>query len=307
MNLLNLEHVCKKFVNIKALDHLSLKFRGGVLGFIGPNGAGKTTTINILGGFIKADSGEVEVLGLDPWNDRIELYKRMGLMPDEVSLPSGLTGYRVLKHEAKIHGIKDCDKRILEVSSLLGIKDFLDRRVGTYSSGMYKRLLIARTLLNPELELVVLDEPFSNIDVESIITITKLIVDMKREGRNFLIASHILPHLLPVCSDFAFIFRGRVVAKGSFSELLGRIDRFHYLIRFEGNWRSIIQELTTYEEVSEYRLDELGLHLVTRKPWETLSKIYGYCVKHDLKILEVSLYPDPLTQVFFKLGGSDEN
>ena len=307
MSILALDNVSKKFGSVQALSGLTLKFNGGVLGLIGPNGSGKTTTINILGGFIRPDIGRVEVFGLDPWRDRSKIFLRMGLLPDEIYLPKGLTGYNLLRNEAMILGIRDINGRIEEVSQLLGIGGFLHRRIGSYSSGMYKRLLLARTLLNPDIDLIVLDEPFSNIDVESIVTISKVVQDLRKKGKNFLIASHILPHLLPICSEYAVILDGKIVVKGSFSQLFSEIDEYHYLIRVDKYIDELIDHIKSIEGVKRIESDELGIHIITHNPRSLLMRLYECFKDFGVYLLEATLYPDPLTHIFLKLGVSNED
>ena len=304
--ILLLRDVYKSFGEVRALDGLSLEFGGGVLGFIGPNGAGKTTTINIVSGFIRPDNGVVRVFDLDPWSERAEVFSRMGVMPDEIVFPGWLTGYQLLKVEAQAMGLGDYEGRILELARMVGIDWALGMRVGGYSTGMFKRLLMARTLLNPDVDLYILDEPFSNVDVESIITFVGLIRELSRSGKSFIIASHILPHLLPICDNFVFIRSGRIVASGGFRELLSRLDRFHYLLRLDGDVEGLVEGLSTIGGVEEYHIDELGLHIFLRDPRKSLMDVLELCRDLGVSVWEFSLYPDPLTQVFFRLGGGDE-
>jgi len=294
--------VYKFFGKIKALDGLNLKFDGGVLGFIGPNGAGKTTTLNLIAGFIKPDGGSIEVFGMNPWDERHNLFRRMALLPDELEFPSYLTGYDVLRGEARLYGLDNIDDVVRDVAHRVNIEWALNQRIGTYSMGMYKRLLIVRTFLNPDVEFVVLDEPFSNIDVESIILITKFIMEEVERGVNFLIASHVLPHLLSICDHFSFIHRGKIIADGDVNRLAGFVDEFKYLIRFRGDPPDNLDIISTSKYIIEYSVDRLGLHITTRDPSNALKDIFRFLIGDGSNVIEVSLYPDLLTQIFINLG-----
>jgi len=219
------ENLSKFFDKVKALEDLSVKIPKGISGLIGPNGAGKTTFIHILSGLIKPSSGRVEVMGLEPWSQRCELMRKMGVMLERPVFPQNVTGLRYILHVARVMGLSE--KEAFEALRKAGLLESSERKISGYSAGMKVRLGIAKAILgNPEI--VILDEPTANLDPQGRIELLKLIRRMHRENNvNFLISSHVLPELQKVCSWVCLIHEGRIVEHG-FVE--GLLDKYSYNI-----------------------------------------------------------------------------
>ncbi|MGQ9479559.1 MAG: ABC transporter ATP-binding protein [Thermoproteota archaeon] len=240
------ENLSKFFGRVKALENLSVKMPNGVNGLIGPNGAGKTTLIHVLTGLIKPDSGEVEVMGLEPWSQRYELMKRMSVLLERPVFPLGLTGFRYILHVARVMGLSE--KEAVEALRKTGILDAAERKIAGYSAGMNVRLGIAKAILgNPEL--VVLDEPTANLDPQGRIDLLRLIRRMHRDNNvSFLVSSHVLPELQKVCSWVCLMYEGRAVEQGFVNDLLDKYSSKVYAIRVSKPGE-LVDALKTFKDI----------------------------------------------------------
>lgn len=209
----------KNFGNVKALVDLDLTVPSGIFGFIGPNGAGKTTLLRILLGLIKADSGRAEVLGLDSLAKSLEIRRRVGVLHEK---PLFFPTMKVIDYLDKVRRIYRSSQESTDLLMLVGLDYAKDRRIGDLSAGMHQRLGLAQALIgNPEL--VFLDEPTSNLDVDGRDEIIRLVVDINSmKGVSFFISSHILSEVERVCHHIAFIKRGKIIETGPVRDIIRR-------------------------------------------------------------------------------------
>lgn len=223
------EGLTKSFGEIRALDGFNFNAPKGINGLIGPNAAGKTTLIHLITGLIKPDSGSVQVMGFEPWSERHQLMKRVGVLLERATLPLNVSGARYIQHLTRLRGISDRDVRV--VLDHVGLLKASERHILGYSAGMKKRLGIAKALLgNPEL--VILDEPTADLDPNGRIQLLRLIKRMHREqGTNFLLSSHTLPELQKVCSWVCLMHEGKDVEEDFVEALLDKYSSGIYVIR----------------------------------------------------------------------------
>jgi ABC-2 type transport system ATP-binding protein len=202
------------------VDRLDLDIEAGeVFGLLGPNGAGKTTTILMLLGLVEPTKGKIEVLGLDPrWNP-IEVKRNVGYLPDAVGFYDPMTGRENLRFTARLNGLDDDDDHLESLLGLVGLGDAADQPAGEYSRGMKQRLGVADALVKSP-SVLILDEPTTAIDPEGVVEMLALIERLaKDEGVTVLLASHLLHQVQAVCDRVAIFVRGKVVAQGTPHEL----------------------------------------------------------------------------------------
>jgi ABC-2 type transport system ATP-binding protein len=217
----------KHYGDTVAVDDLDLEIRRGeVFGLLGPNGAGKTTTILMLLGLTEPTSGEVEVLGFDPRHHALDIKAAVGYLPDSVGFYEHMTGRQNLRYTARLNRIPgdERESRIDEVSTLVGITDQIDRKVGGYSRGMRQRLGLADALLKKP-SVLILDEPTVNIDpagVEEILSLVKRLA--QRDGVTVLLSSHLLHQVQEICDRIGIFVSGRLAAMGRIDELSARLE-----------------------------------------------------------------------------------
>jgi ABC-2 type transport system ATP-binding protein len=212
----------KRYGDHTVVDSLDLEVRQGeVFGLLGPNGAGKTTTILMLLGLTEPSAGSVQVLGLDPTRNPLEVKRRVGYLPDAVGFYEQMTGRENLRYTARLNRIEpgQAEGRIERLLTEVGLADAADRPAGTYSRGMRQRLGIADALVK-EPEVLILDEPTAAIDPEGVIEILGLIRRLADEqGVTLLLSSHLLRQVEEVCDRVAIFVDGKVVASGAPHEL----------------------------------------------------------------------------------------
>lgn len=209
----------------RGLDALSFSVpRGAVAGVVGPNGAGKTTTFSILGGFLQADSGSIEVLGrplTDPWLRKGGL----GLLPQDAELPLRHSPRELLSHLARLAGLRGAAVTTTVARSLsdVGLDARADDRIGTLSHGMRRRAAIATALVG-EPPLIVLDEPTAGLDPVQARSLREALLARRGAG-TLVISSHNLDELERICDHVVMIDAGRCVAEGPIAEVTGRAAR----------------------------------------------------------------------------------
>lgn len=204
-----------------ALHGLDLEVHGGeVFGFLGPNGAGKSTTIQLLLNFIRPSSGAAYLFGRPV--TCAQTRRELGYLPESVRLHSYYSGRRLLEFYASLLGFEraDCSRRATELLERLGLRDAAERRISQYSKGMLQRLGMAQALINDP-ELLILDEPTSNLDPVARRDFRDILLDLKARGKTVFICSHILSEVESVCDRVAILQQGELKRVGTMEELSG--------------------------------------------------------------------------------------
>jgi ABC-2 type transport system ATP-binding protein len=219
--MLELRHVSKHFSGIPAVDDVSFSaLPGQVTGYLGPNGSGKSTTMKMITGLIEMTSGHILFQG-KPINEDLMSYKRrMGYVPEEPYLYNHLSAVEYLSMVAQLRNLpeKDSSECIDGLLRMLGLYDDRHASISGYSKGMRQKVLISAALMhNPEL--VLLDEPFSGLDVGSALMLRSLIQVLAARGKVVLFSSHELDTVERVCSRVVILHRGKVVADDSIERL----------------------------------------------------------------------------------------
>ena len=215
---ISISGLVKTFGTTRALDGLDLEVRSGeVHGFLGPNGSGKSTTIRVLLGLLRADAGEVTLLGGDPWSDAVELHRRLAYVPGDVNLWPKLSGGEIIDVFARLRGDIDTARRaeLLERFELDPTK-----KARTYSKGNRQKVALVAGLSSGA-ELLVLDEPTSGLDPLMEAVFQECIGELKAEGRTVLLSSHILAEVEALCDRVSIIRAGRTEQSGTLEELRG--------------------------------------------------------------------------------------
>ena len=212
--------VRKRYGRRTALDGVGLEVaRGEVLGLLGPNGAGKTSLIKILLGLVRADAGEVMLLGRsgrDPASRR-----RVGYLPELFRFQPWLTADEVLVLHARLARIRWTETGRREALERVGLGERWRDRVGEFSKGMQQRLGLAVALVGDP-ELVILDEPTSALDPLGRVDVRDVVVALRGQGTTVVLNSHLIGEVERVCDRVVILDRGRVVASGGLDQLLGR-------------------------------------------------------------------------------------
>lgn len=283
---ISINALTKAYGPVKALDKLDLSVATGeVHGFLGPNGSGKTTTIRVLLGLLRRDSGEVRLLGGDPWRDAVGLHARLAYVPGDVTLWPGITGGEVIDLLGRMRGGLNRGRRddLLERFELDPRK-----KARTYSKGNRQKVALVAALAS-DAELLLLDEPSSGLDPLMESVFQQCVQDAKAQGRTVLLSSHILAEVEALCDQVSIIRAGRTVESGTLGELrhltrtsiavetvepptgLGAMPGVHDLVVTDHQARFDVD--TAHLDAMLRRLAPLGVRSMTSTP-PTLEELF---------------------------------
>jgi ABC-2 type transport system ATP-binding protein len=219
--MLELRNVHKRYSSIPAVDAVSFTARAGeITGYLGANGSGKSTTMKMISGLIKPSSGEILFDGQPIREDLMAFRERMGYVPEEPHLYTHLSGLEYLVMVAQLRNMdsKSADERIRGLLRLFGLYSDRDVSISSYSKGMRQKILLSAALMhNPDL--ILLDEPFSGLDVGSSLVLRSLIEELAKRGKVVLFSSHELATVERICSHIVILHRGKIVADDSIERL----------------------------------------------------------------------------------------
>lgn len=225
-NAIEVERLCKRYGQIRAVDNISFSVpRGSVCGLLGANGAGKTTTIAVLLGLLSPTSGAVQILGEDLLADRYRVLSRMNFSSPYVDLPQRLTIQENLDVYARLYGIKDRRQRIDNLCAALDLRDYRKRPYATLSAGQKTRVALAKALINHP-EVLLLDEPTASLDPDTADRMRAYLKDYQRQSQaTILFASHNMSEVERVCDQVLIMRAGLIVDRGTPAQLIAARGR----------------------------------------------------------------------------------
>jgi ABC-2 type transport system ATP-binding protein len=221
------ERLNKFYGSFHALKDVSFNVNSGeIYGLIGPNGAGKTTTLRIIATLLLPSSGVVKVFGMDVVSDADKVRRIISYLPEEAGAYKYLTGYEYLEFMASLYVKDKAEVKALieEAEFICGLNGRLKDKIGSYSKGMLRRLLVARSLMvHPKL--AILDEPTAGLDVIHSQYVRRMIKDYaKRNNVTMIISSHNMLEVEYLCDRVALIHEGRIILEGTPSELKNKFS-----------------------------------------------------------------------------------
>jgi len=280
-------------------------YSGKRYGLVGPNGAGKTTFIKLICGLLRPTKGSIHVFSLDPWEDRVKVCRRIGVLHEETLVPPIEKVFDIFMFVGKLKGlsIDEAKREAEDLLDFLGLWDKRHLKVGTLSAGQRRRLELALAFMGSP-ELIILDEPTANVDPSGRKDVMSIIERLSREiDATFLISTHLLLYLEKICDEIIFLSKGRVLARGSMRELISKYSK--PIIRIETSNNAIFAEkVRNLNSVSHVRIEgntvivaakskeffkdigkiasESGLYLYRIEPLhETLETIYNAIVREE--------------------------
>ena len=243
-----------------AVDHISFSVgRGEIFGLLGPNGAGKTTTILMMLGLTEISEGEVRVLGFNPAREPLSVKRRVGYLPDTVGFYDNLTAADNLRYTARLIGFRSVEreKRIAAALDRVGLGEFADKRVGTFSRGMRQRLGLAEILMKGA-QIAILDEPTSGLDPHATAELLGIIRGFKTEGVSVLLSSHLLERVQSVCDRVALFSSGQIALMGSVADLGREVLGGGYVVDIEAEGVGLAERLALIPGVSGVEKTGIG-------------------------------------------------
>ncbi len=316
--MIELHHLRKSFGGgrnvppVLALDDLSLDVpRGCLYGLLGPNGAGKTTALRILCTLLAPDSGEVRVAGQDALADPRSARRLLGYVAQDVAIDKILTGRELLRLQGNLYHLRptEIEDRLGELIGLLAMEEWIDRRCGTYSGGMRRRLDLAAGLLHRP-SVLVLDEPTVGLDIESRNAIWQVLRILRDAGVTILLSSHYLEEVDALADRLAIVEAGRVIAEGSpegLKQSLGgdrvtlRVREFSDGVEAE-RVRDLLRECQGVRQVVVNRAQGYSLNLVVEDE-DVVAQIRETLLAAGLPVFALALSRPSLDDVYLQATG----
>jgi ABC-2 type transport system ATP-binding protein len=217
MSTLLLDKVSRWFGNVVAVNDVTMSIGPGVTGLLGPNGAGKSTLIHMMGGFLAPSSGRVTLDGEPVWRN-VDIYRRIGLVPEREAMYDVVTGWEFVLANARLHRLPDPEDAARRALDTVEMTDAQERDISTYSKGMKQRVKMATALVHDP-PVLLLDEPFNGMDPRQRLHLMELLQAMGDSGRTVLFSSHILEEVEQIAGSIQVMVSGRHAASGGFREI----------------------------------------------------------------------------------------
>ena len=312
MFFIQLRDLFKSYGPVRALDGLNLKVpKGSLYGLLGPNGAGKSTAIRIICTLLAPDSGHVEVGGRDVLLEEKEIRQRLGYVAQDVAIDKILTGRELLQLQGDLYHLdsKYKRKRIDELIQRLDMDEWIDRRCGSYSGGMKRRLDLASGLLH-EPELLILDEPTVGLDIESRSVIWGLLKELRNKETTILLSSHYLEEVDELADEMAIIDKGKVIASGKPDDLkkeLGgdrvtlRVREFSDEVEAE-SVKKLIKNINGVSNVVVNQTQGYSLNFLVQSN-DVISNLSGHLSKENFEVFALSHSRPSLDDVYLQATG----
>ena len=286
--IINVKELTKKFGSFTALDGLNLEVtEGEVHGFLGPNGSGKSTTIRVLLGLLKKTSGQVSLLGKEPWGNSVELHKRLAYVPGDVNLWPNLSGGECIDLLGDLRGGLDENLRadLLQRFSLDPTKKFR-----TYSKGNKQKVALVAAFAS-DVDLYILDEPTSGLDPLMEAVFQDYVSKLKSHGKTVLLSSHILAEVEALCDRVTIIRDGKTVETGSLSDIQ-KLQRTNFTIQSKKSADAIaklkgVHEFEKSDGKASFEVEPEHLSAVTKKVAE-------------LELSHITSHPPKLEELFLR-------
>tara|TARA_Y100001970_G_C14250007_1_gene871120 strand:+ start:1582 stop:2517 length:936 start_codon:yes stop_codon:yes gene_type:complete len=292
----------RKNNKVNALKNFNINIKkGSIHGLLGPNGAGKSTFINILGGLVKKNTGNINICGIDiDKNQKLAKFK-IGIVPQELNIDPFFTPYELLELQAGLYGISKKNRRTQEILNNVGLLEQQNAYARTLSGGMRRRLLVAKALVHGP-EMLILDEPTAGVDVDLRSALWDYIKDINNKGTTVCLTTHYLEEAEKLCENITILDKGQVIKDDTKVNLLNIIST--KIVNFD---LETIQELP--DELFQFnpKIENNRLTLSYDKSKISLSKIINILNEHNIDFVEMNTYESNLENVFTKLISSNGN
>ncbi len=301
--MIELKEVSKSYDHINALNKVSFSVKSGeFFGFLGPNGAGKSTTLNILSTLLKADEGEIIIDGVNIKEDSTQIKRKIGFVPQEISLYEELSALDNLTFWGGLYGIsgKDLSDRIDDALNMAGLWDRRKDAIKNYSGGMKRRINIIASILHDP-KILLLDEPTVGIDPQSRNRIFELIEGLNQSGFTIVYTTHYMEEVERLCDKIAILDNGQIVASGTLEELK-QMGKKGELLRLSV---SRLSEELQSELIHKYdlRIDGTELELKYHNLMHDISSLLAFLREKNVSVTNIKTMQPNLESIFLELTG----
>ena len=301
--IIEVENLVKHYREVKAVDGVSFSVEEGeTFGLLGPNGAGKTTLMEILCGLRKFDEGKITVRSFDLVKDSYKVRGSIGFCPQETLLYDLLNVRENLAFSASLYSLssKKFKERLEFSAKVLGIGEFLNRRVQQLSGGMKRRANLAASIIHDP-PIVILDEPTVGFDPAIKREFWNLIRNLKSYGKTVLLSTHDMYEADEICDRVAIMEKGKIAALDkprSLKETIGGKTSIHVRVKPS----QIKQALATLKEYKGV-LSDNEIQVTADNPWETMMKVSNKLTSQGILTEKIEVVEPTLEDVFIKLSG----
>ena len=301
--IIEVENLVKHYREVKAVDGISFSVEEGeTFGLLGPNGAGKTTLMEILCGLRKFDEGKITVRSFDLVKDSYKVRGSIGFCPQETLLYDLLNVRENLAFSASLYSLssKKFKERLEFSAKVLGIGEFLNRRVQQLSGGMKRRANLAASIIHDP-PIVILDEPTVGFDPAIKREFWNLIRNLKSYGKTVLLSTHDMYEADEICDRVAIMEKGKIAALDkprSLKETIGGKTSIHVRVKPS----QIKQALATLKEYKGV-LSDNEIQVTADNPWETMMKVSNKLTSQGILTEKIEVVEPTLEDVFIKLSG----
>jgi len=296
--------------DIRAVDGISFEVRRGeIFGFLGPNGAGKSTTIKVITTLLQKTSGTVSVDGFDLAKQPAKIREVIGYAAQEISVDDDLTGRENLRLQCKFYHIPrdEIESRIETILKAVDLVEAADRRAGTYSTGMRRRLDLGMGLISRP-EILFLDEPTTGLDPQNRVAVWNYIQSLNEQGMTIFLTTQYMEEADHLADRLCIIDRGKLVAQGTPAELKAEIgaDVIQIAVRDENGGdakaraREVLQHLPSVREVQDF---EAGVAVYAKDGPALVPQVVRALDEAGIAIQRLTLSEPTLNDVFLKHTG----
>lgn len=288
------------------LNDVTCTIGPGVTALLGMNGAGKTTMMRLITGQLKAQTGSVRVMGLDPFANP-DVYRKVGYCPDIDNFYEHMTGEKFVYMLARMAGFDhtEAEQRTKAMLEMVGMADRARKKIAGYSKGMRQRIKLAQAMLHGP-DVILLDEPLNGLDPIGRRDFINLLGDLASQGKSIVVSSHILFEVEQMTRSILLLHRGRLLATGDLRVIRDLIDKHPHRIRIDTpNPREVGQRVAALPYVISLRFDPTGraVELETRNPDEFYQFVSSLVLEDGLAIDGLSSPDNNLESVFRYLVG----
>lgn len=282
-------------------------YEGEVFGFLGPNGAGKTTTIKILTGLTSIDEGEVSVAGFDISKKFEKAMENIGAIVENPELYKHMTGRQNIMQFARIRKVSK--ERVDEVVKLVGLENWIDKKISKYSLGMRQRLGLAISIMHKP-KVLILDEPTNGLDPQGIKLLRDILKNIAHnDGMCVIVSSHMMSEMENMCDRVGIITNGNMLGVYSIAELISRQNSSASYMYQVDNCNKAADILKNIENINFCKTDENGfdLEILSGEPKDVVADINKLLIENSVKLYTVSAKgSSKLEDVFISLTQNGE-
>jgi ABC-2 type transport system ATP-binding protein len=294
------ENTTKRYGEVLGLNGFTAEFGPGITALIGPNGSGKSTFFRLLTGQLRADSGQLAVLGRDPWATRADS-GTVGYCPEHPAVYAWMTPFEFVTYLLRLDGFPRpvAEARAAEALTAVGLAEVAGRRLRGFSKGMRQRVKIAQALAHDP-PLLLLDEPLNGLDPLGRVHLLDLFERLAAAGHHLIVSSHVLYEVERLTEEIVMISNGRVLALGNVHRLRDALDAHPHSIQIRTKVpRQLAERLAAWENVTSLEIVEPeGLTVRTRAPDAFYRDLPGLVLDAGIDIAEMSSPDDNLEAVF---------